>query len=104
MREQLAGREAACVEEHMAMTPGQRAVYEASEAKRGTRPSSLGPRPERRQSSPMSRYERDLTEAAHLLLDLRGWEYAICKLPYDAAKKRLQRMREVRGTNPRKKI
>ncbi len=103
MREQLAGREAACVEEHMAMTPGQRAVYEASEAKRGTRPSSLGPRPERRQSSPMSRYERDLTEAAHLL-DLEEWEYRRYKLPYDAAKKRLQRMREVRGTNPRKKI
>lgn len=101
MREQLAGREAACAEELAAMTPAQRAVYETSEAKRGTRPASLGPRPRKRESCPASRFERDRAEAAYLL-DLEDWEYRRLKLPYDAAKKRLQRMREVRGTNPRK--
>lgn len=101
MRDQLAGREAACAEELAAMTPGQRAVYARTEAARGTRPSSLGPRPVKRESCPASRYERDRAEAAYLL-DLEEWEYRRLKLPYDAAKKRLQRMREICGTNPRK--
>lgn len=103
MREQLAGREAACVEEYAAMTPEQRAVYDANEARRGTRPSSLGPRPRLRESSPLSRHERDRAKAAYLL-DLEEWEHRRCRLPYNAAKKRLQRMREVRGTNPRKQM
>ncbi|MCB6311791.1 hypothetical protein [Gordonibacter pamelaeae] len=101
MRDQLSGREAACAEELAEMTPAQRAVYDKSEAQRGTRPSSLGPRPRKRESCPVSRFERDRAEAAYLL-DLEEWEYRRFKLPYDAAKKRLQRMREVRGTNPRK--
>ena len=79
----------------------KRQVYDKSEAQRGTRPSSLGPRPRKRESCPVSRFERDRAEAAYLL-DLEEWEYRRFKLPYDAAKKRLQRMREVRGTNPRK--
>lgn len=101
MREQLAGREAACVEEYMAMTPAQRKAYDKEEAKRGTRPSSLGPRPAKRASCPVSRFERDRAESAYLL-DLEEWEHRRALLPYNAAKKRLQRMREVRGTNPRK--
>ena len=49
----------------------------------------------------MSRYERDKAEAAYLI-ELEEWEYRRLKLPYDAAKTRLRRMREVTGTNPRK--
>lgn len=101
MREQLAGREAACVEEYTAMTPEQRAVYDAQEAKRGTRPSSLGPRPKLGESSPMSMRERRKAKADHLLA-LEDWEYRRLLLPYNAAKTRLKRMREIRGTNPRK--
>lgn len=102
MREQLAGREAACVEEYAAMTHAQRAAYDAQEARRGTRPSSLGPRPAKRASCPVSRFERDRAESAYLL-DLEEWEYRRALLPYNAAKTRLRRMREVTGTNPRKK-
>lgn len=101
MRGQLAGREAACVEEYAAMTPAQRAVYDEQEAKRGTRPSSLGPRPKMRESCPVSRYQRDKARADYLLA-LEAWEHRRLKLPYDAAKTRLRRMREVTGTNPRK--
>lgn len=101
MRDQLAGREAACVEEYKAMSPTQRATYDREEARRGTRPSSLGPRPQMPASSPMSRYERDRAKATYLL-ELEAWEYRRLELPYLAAKKRLQRMREKRGTNPRK--
>lgn len=100
MREQLAGREAACVEVYASMTPRQRAAYDDQEAKRGTRPSSLGPRPKRRESCPVSRYERDKAETAYLLA-LEEWEHRRL-LPYNAAKTRLKRMREVLGTNPRK--
>lgn len=101
MREQLAGREAACVEVYASMTPRQRAAYDDQEAKRGTRPSSLGPRPKRRESCPVSRYERDKAETAYLLA-LEEWEHRRLLLPYNAAKTRLKRMREVLGTNPRK--
>lgn len=102
MREQLAGREAACAEALAAMTPEQRAVYAESEAKRSTRRFPSRPRPAKRESCPMSRYERDKAQAEYLL-DLEKWEYRRLKLPYDAAKTRLRRMREVTGTNPRKK-
>lgn len=101
MREQLAGREAACVEVYASMTPRQRAAYDDQETKRGTRPSSLGPRPKRRESCPVSRYERDKAETAYLLA-LEEWEHRRLLLPYNAAKTRLKRMREVLGTNPRK--
>lgn len=101
MREQLAGREAACVEEYAAMTSAQRAVYDAQEAKRGTRPSSLGPRPKLGESSPVSMRERSKARAAYLLA-LEEWEYRRLLLPYNAAKTRLKRMREILGTNPRK--
>ena len=60
----------------------KRQVYDKSEAQRGTRPSSLGPRPRKRESCPVSRFERDRAEAAYLL-DLEEWEYRRFKLPYD---------------------
>lgn len=101
MRDQLAGREAACAETLAAMTQKQRAVYTAQEAGRGTRKSSLKPRPKKRESCSVSRYERSKAEAAYQL-DLEEWEYRSLKLPYDAAKTRLRRMRQVTGTNPRK--
>ena len=49
----------------------------------------------------MSRYERDKDETAYLLA-LEEWEHRRLLLPYNAAKTRLKRMREVLGTNPRK--
>ena len=101
MREQLAGREAACAEVYSRMSPEQRAVYSSSEAKRGTRPSSLEPRPRMRASCPVSRYQRDRVRTDYLLA-LEAWEHRRLELPYNAAKKRLQRMREVLGENPRK--
>lgn len=102
MRGQLAGREAACAEALAAMTPEQRTVYAESEAKRSTRRFPPRPKPEKRESCPVSRYERAKAEAAYLL-DIEEWEHRRLKLPYDAAKTRLRRMREVTGTNPRKK-
>jgi hypothetical protein len=48
-------------------------------------------------------YERDKANTEYLLA-LEEWEYRRLKLPYDAAKTRLRRMRNVTGTNPRKKI
>lgn len=100
MRERLAGREAACAEALAAMTPEQRAVYAESESKRATR--RFPPRPNKRACCVVSRYQRDKAEADHLLA-IEEWEYRRLKLPYDAAKTRLRRMREVTGTNPRKK-
>lgn len=101
MRDQLQGREWACGEEMARMTPEQRDVYERNESRRGTKPSSLGPRPVLGESCVLSRYERQKAKTAYLLA-LEEWEYRRLMLPYDAAKKRLQRMREVTGTNPRK--
>ena len=100
MRERLAGREAACAEALAAMTPEQRAVYAESESKRATR--RFPPRPQKRACCVVSSYQRDKAEADHLLA-IEEWEYRRLKLPYDAAKTRLRRMREVTGTNPRKK-
>lgn len=101
MRDRLAGREAACAEALRAMTPQQRAVYADSEAKRSTRHYPARPRPQKRESCVISRYERAKAEAAYQL-NLEEWEYRRAKLPYDAAKTRLRRMREVTNTNPRK--
>lgn len=102
MRDQLAGREAACVDEYVSMTPEQRAVYDEEESSRGTRPSSLGPRPTMRESCPLSRYQRDKARSDYFLA-IEAWEHRRVLLPYNAAKTRLKRMREIRGTNPRKK-
>ncbi|RDB63652.1 hypothetical protein [Eggerthella sinensis] len=99
MRSQLAGREAACAGALAAMTPEQRAVYAESESRRATR--SFPPRPRKRESCPVSRYEREKARAAYLL-ELEEWEYRRALLPYNAAKTRLRRMREATGTNPRK--
>ena len=101
IREGLAGREAACSEAMAAMTARQRSVYVASESKRLTR--RYPPRPQKRPCCTTSRYQKDKAEADHLLAT-EEWEYRRLKLPYDAAKTRLRRMREVIGTNPRKKI
>ena len=103
MRERLAGREAACAEALAAMTPEQRAVYDENEAKRGTRRFPARPKPRIAGSCPISRYERERAKAAYLL-DIEEWEHRRLKLPYDAAKTRLRRMREVTGTNPRKSL
>ncbi len=84
MREQLAGREAACAEVYSRMSPEQRAVY-SSEAKRGTRPSSLEPRPRMCASCPVSRYQRDRARTDYLLA-LEAWEHRRLELPYNAAR------------------
>lgn len=101
IRDQLAGREAACAETLASMTAEQRITYAKQESGRGTRASSLKQRPKKRESCPVSMYERSKAEAAYLL-DVEEWEYRRLKLPYDAAKTRLRRMRELTGTNPRK--
>lgn len=99
MRERLAGREAACAEAMAAMTPEQRAVYAESESRRETRKPP--PRPRRPRTDGMGLFaaakaEREWFEA------VEAWEHRRLKLPYDAAKTRLRRMREATGTNPRK--
>lgn len=99
MRERLAGREAACAEALAAMTPEQRSVYAESEAKRATR--RFMPRPVRRRTDGMGLFEAAKADR-DWHIDLERWEYRRLKLPYDAAKTRLRRMREVTGTNPRK--
>ena len=100
IRDGLAGREAACSEAMAAMTPEQRSVYVNSESKRSTK--RYPARPQKRESSPVSRYEQDKAQTGYLL-EIEEWEYRRLELPYDAAKTRLRRMREVTGTNPRKK-
>jgi hypothetical protein len=99
----LAGREAACAEVMANMTLEQRSVYAESESTRSTRRYPARPRPQKRDSCPVSMYERDKANTEYLLA-LEEWEYRRLKLPYDAAKTRLRRMRNVTGTNPRKKI
>mgnify|MGYP006932207009 FL=1 len=54
-----------------------------------------------RASCPVSRYQRERARTDYLLA-LEAWEHRRLELPYNAAKKRLQRMREVLGENPRK--
>lgn len=99
MRDRLAGREDACAEALASMDPAARAVYEKSEAKRMTR--KIPQRPVKRESCPVSRYEREKADDAYLRA-MEQWEWQCLKLRYDAAKTRLRRMREVTGTNPRK--
>lgn len=101
MREMLAGREAACSRELAAMTLEQRSVYAKQESGRGTRSSSIKARPRKRESCPISRYEREKAEADYLLA-IEDWERRRLTLQYNAAKTRLRRMREQVGTNPRK--
>ena len=102
MRDQLAGREEACAEVWEQMNAEQRAIYSNAEALRSTRTTSLAPRPRKQASCPVSLYQRRKAEERYLL-DLEEWEYRRVLLPYNAAKKRLQRMRQHLGQNPRKK-
>lgn len=99
MREHLEGREEACALELSMMAPEQRLVYERTEMQRRTR--RILERPKKRESCPMSRYERSKAEERYLI-DIEEWEYRTLKLRYDAAKTRLRRMREKTGRNPRK--
>ncbi|MFR1639149.1 MAG: hypothetical protein ACLSVD_08210 [Eggerthellaceae bacterium] len=99
MREHLRGREEACALELSMMAPEQRLVYERTEMQRRTR--RILERPKKRESCPMSRYERSKAEERYLI-DIEEWEYRTLKLRYDAAKTRLRRMREKTGRNPRK--
>ena len=101
MRRRLAGREAACAEEMARMTPGQRAVYERSEALRGRRSAAaaMPPMPDTRRM-----------RAADETRAMREWHLEVERiqlrdawLAYDAAKTRLVRMRRAVGTSPRAK-
>lgn len=102
MQDRLAGREWACAEALESMTPEQRTVYEESESLRQTRRPPAWPKPRKRESCPVSLYERAKAEEDHFRA-IEQWEYRRLELPYNAAKTRLRRMREVTGTNPRKK-
>ena len=82
------------------MTAEQRARFQRRS--RTTR-KPLPPRPVKPASVPASGYERKRAERCYLLA-LEEWEYQRELRPYNAAKKRLQRMREVLGTNPVKKF
>lgn len=103
MRAQLQGREEACADVWAQINESQKAAYTNTESLRHTRTTSLEPRPKKRASCPVSRYERAKAEEQYLL-DLEEWEYRRALLPYNAAKKRLQRMREHLGQNPRKNL
>lgn len=101
MRHRTEGREAACAEALAAMTPEQRSLYASTESRRGTR-KKADPMPKRPDTRPMGRFEAVRAERAwHAAVE--EWELRRAKLPYDAAKTRLRRMREATGSNPRKK-
>ena len=101
MRERLAGREAACAEALAAMTPEQRALYSSTESRRGTR-KKAPPRPKKPDTRAMGWFESVKAERAwHEAVE--EWEYRRAKLPYDAAKTRLRRMREAVGSKKKKK-
>lgn len=100
MQNRLAGREAACADTLALMTIAQRSVYEESESKRASR--RMLPRPKRAHTESMGYFEASKADRDWYVA-IERWEYARLKLQYDAAKTRLRRMREVTGTNPRKK-
>lgn len=102
MRDRISGREDACAEALAAMNPEQRCIYDENEALRQTRRQPSRPAPKKRESCPVSRYERAKADEDYLR-SIEQWEYRRLELPYNAAKTRLRRMREVTGTNPRKK-
>lgn len=101
MRHRTEGREAACADALASMTSEQRALYASTESRRGTR-KKPAPKPRRPDTRSMGWFEAVKAERAwHAAVE--EWEFGRAKLPYDAAKTRLRRMREAIGANPRKK-
>lgn len=82
-----------------ALTPDERESYMATEPRRRSKPP---PRPRMPASSPMSRYQRAKAADLHAR-EMERWETACLEQRAAAARKRLERMREKAGANPRKK-
>lgn len=86
-----AEKEAArCADEYAAMTPQQRAAFDAQDARRGP--------VKRRPKVPSV----GIDEQEHLER-VEAWEAEWWQRVYDAEKSRLRRLRKANGTNPRKK-
>lgn len=86
-------------DEIAAMTPEQRAAFDAGEGRRG-RQKPRPRRPARPDTSRMPR-ARARREEARYMAAVEEWELEFASRRYDAAKTRLKRARWVRGTNPR---
>lgn len=80
------------------LTPSKRAEYRRQESRRG---SSVPPKPIKREVNPKYRYSYAVNEA-RFAREMEAWEIKYYDLRINANKKRLQRIREKLGTNPRK--
>lgn len=100
-RHRAEAHEAACAELLAAMGPRERAVYESTESRRGTR-KAPGPRPRRPDTRRMGWFDAVRAEREWLAA-IEEWEWRQAKRPYDAAKTRLKRMRRAAGASPRGK-
>lgn len=100
-RANVAAEESRCADEMAAMTPGQRRSFEAAETRRG-RVKPHAPTPKRRREDGMGPFAASKAEQEWLAA-VEAWELERLAKEYDASKQRLRRMREARGTNPRKK-
>lgn len=98
----LADAKERCERELRRLSDEQRAGFEDGRRWRGSK-KPLPPKPRMPASSPASAYERKRARR-HYLLAMEEWEYQRARRPYNAEKKRLQRIREILGTNPRKKF
>ena len=100
-RANIAAEAARCAYERAAMTPGQRRTFDEAEARRGrVKPHPRMPR--RTGADGMGPFAASRAEQEWLAA-MEAWQLERLTLEYDAEKQRLKRMREARGTNPRKK-
>jgi len=99
MRQQIKGREDECTRVLAVMDQQQRLRYEESEKRRHTRTIPI--KPHKQITLNMSHYQSKRAEDLYLR-EMEAWEHQCLKLRYDATKKRLERMREKVGLNPRK--
>lgn len=100
MRDSLAEARWAQSEAYASLSPRQRAVYDATEAKVGR--SRLPPKPPQPKLSGLDAHRRQRAEDLYAI-DVERWQMRCLKLLTDATKQRTKRMREKSGTNPRKK-
>lgn len=101
LKHATARHEAACAEVMEKLPQKRRALYASTEAGRGSR-RKLPPAPRKPSTSSMGYIEAARAERKWLIA-MEEWEYRKARLPYDAAKTRLGRMRRDLGISPRKK-
>lgn len=100
-RANVEAENARCSDELAAMTPAQRRSFEAADSRRGgVKPPGRMPR--RRRTDGMGLFAASRAEQEWLAA-VEAWELERLTREYDASKQRLKRMRQARGTNPRKK-